>query len=40
MSSQEAEDLVEEQAMLFEEHKEYLIETWNEKSDQKSKTEG
>jgi glycosyltransferase involved in cell wall biosynthesis len=39
MSSQEAEALVEEQAMRFEEHKEYLIEIWNEKSAQKGKTE-
>jgi glycosyltransferase involved in cell wall biosynthesis len=40
MSSQEAEDLVEEQAMRFEEHKDYLIKIWNEKSAQKGKTEG
>ncbi|MEJ2724654.1 MAG: glycosyltransferase family 2 protein [Deltaproteobacteria bacterium] len=38
MSSQEAEALVEEQAMQFEEHKDYLIKIWNEKSAQKGKT--
>jgi hypothetical protein len=32
MSSQEAEDLVEEQAVKFEEHKDYLIEAWDKKS--------
>jgi len=32
MSSQEAEDLVEEQALNFEDHKDYLIELWDEKS--------
>ena len=39
MSSQEAEALVEEQAMKFEEHKDYLIKIWNKKSAQKGKTE-
>lgn len=34
MSSPEAEDLVEEQATIFEDQKEYLIQAW----DQKSKT--
>jgi len=34
MSSQEAEDLVEEQALKFEEHKDYLIKVWDEKSAQ------
>jgi glycosyltransferase involved in cell wall biosynthesis len=38
MSSQEAEALVEEQALRFEEHKDYLIKIWNEKSAQKGKT--
>jgi len=35
MSSQQAEDLVEEQAAQFEEHKDYLIKVWEEKHDQK-----
>jgi len=39
MSSQEAEALVEEQAMKFEEHKDYLIKIWNEKSAQKGNPE-
>jgi hypothetical protein len=32
MSSEEAEALVEEQARSFEEHKDYLIKVWDEKS--------
>ena len=32
MSSQEAEKLVEEQALEFEEHKDYLIQVWEEKN--------
>ena len=36
MSSQEAEALVEEQAVRFEEHKDYLIKVWNQKSKQKT----
>jgi hypothetical protein len=32
MSSQDAEALVEEQALEFEEHKDYLIKVWEEKS--------
>jgi len=32
MSSQEAEGLVEEQAKSFEEHKDYLVRVWDEKS--------
>ncbi|MBW2040168.1 MAG: glycosyltransferase [Deltaproteobacteria bacterium] len=32
MSSQEAEALVEEQALRFEEHKDYLIKVWDKKS--------
>jgi len=35
MSSQEAEALVEEQALKFEEHKDYLIKAWNEKAEKK-----
>ena len=31
MSSQEAEDLVEEQALKFEKQKDYLIQVWDEK---------
>jgi hypothetical protein len=31
MSSQEAEELVEEQAVKFEEQKEYLIQVWDQK---------
>lgn len=34
MSSAEAENLVEEQALKFEEHKEYLVKVWEEKSVQ------
>jgi hypothetical protein len=34
MSSQEAEELVEDQALKFEEHKDYLIEAWDRKSPQ------
>jgi glycosyltransferase involved in cell wall biosynthesis len=37
MSSQEAEALVEEQAVKFEEQKEYLIRIWDKKTDEKSK---
>jgi hypothetical protein len=39
MSSQEAETLVEEQAALFETHKNYLIQVWDEKSAQAAKTD-
>jgi glycosyltransferase involved in cell wall biosynthesis len=35
MSSQEAEALVEEQALQFEEHKDYLIKVWNAKMESK-----
>lgn len=31
MSSEEAEELVEEQALLFEEQKGYLIRVWDDK---------
>jgi glycosyltransferase involved in cell wall biosynthesis len=34
MSSQDAEDLVEEQALKFEAHKDYLIQVWEEKATQ------
>jgi hypothetical protein len=37
MSSEEAEALVEEQAVKFEEHKDYLIKVWDEKSAEKMK---
>jgi glycosyltransferase involved in cell wall biosynthesis len=37
MSTQEAEALVEEQAVNFEEQKDYLIKVWDEKSAEKSK---
>lgn len=37
MSSQEAEDLVEEQAAKFEEHKEYLIKVWDQRFKEKTK---
>ncbi len=37
MSSQEAEDLVEEQALKFEEQKNYLIKVWDEKSTEKAR---
>jgi len=36
MSSQEAEELVEDQALKFEEHKDYLIKVWDQKSPQGS----
>jgi glycosyltransferase involved in cell wall biosynthesis len=35
MSSKEAESLVEEQAQMFEEHKNYLIEVWDKKTKEK-----
>lgn len=35
MSSQEAEELVEEQAQRFEQHKDYLIKVWDKKSREK-----
>jgi len=38
MSSAEAEDLVEEQALKFEDHKDYLVKVWDEKSVQAAKT--
>jgi hypothetical protein len=38
LSSREAEDLVEEQAVRFEEQKGYLINVWDEKSSQTAKT--
>ena len=34
MSTQEAEDLVEEQAQRFEERKEYLVKMWNKKAEE------
>jgi len=34
MSSQEAEALVEEQALKFEKQKDYLIQIWDQKSAQ------
>jgi glycosyltransferase involved in cell wall biosynthesis len=37
MTSEEAEALVEEQAVEFEEQKDYLIKVWNEKSKEKNK---
>jgi glycosyltransferase involved in cell wall biosynthesis len=39
MSSQEAEELVEEQALNFEEQKDYLRKVWDEKSAEKLKAE-
>jgi hypothetical protein len=33
MSSREAEELVEEQAVRFEEQKDYLIKIWDQKSE-------
>jgi glycosyltransferase involved in cell wall biosynthesis len=38
MSSTEAEALVEEQASMFEKHKDYLIKVWDEKSAEKLKS--
>jgi glycosyltransferase involved in cell wall biosynthesis len=40
MSSQEAEALVEEQAVKFEEQKDYLIKAWDQKSVEKAKAQG
>jgi glycosyltransferase involved in cell wall biosynthesis len=37
MTSQEAENLVEEQAVKFEEQKDYLIQVWEQKNSQKAK---
>ncbi|MBE9573314.1 MAG: glycosyltransferase family 2 protein [Proteobacteria bacterium] len=39
MSSQEAEELVEDQALKFEEHKDYLIKVWDQKSAQEVSTD-
>jgi glucosylglycerate synthase len=39
MSSQEAEALVEEQAVQFEENKNYLVRVWNEKAETAAKAE-
>jgi len=39
MSSQEAEALVEDQAVKFEEQKDYLIKVWDEKSEEKAKAQ-
>jgi glycosyltransferase involved in cell wall biosynthesis len=38
MTSHEAEELVEEQAIRFEENKEYLIKVWDEKSNQRARS--
>ena len=38
MSSAEAENLVEEQALKFEDHKDYLVKVWDEKSAQQATT--
>jgi len=40
MSFQEAEALLEEQAMRFEEHKGYLVKVWDKKSKQKMGSQG
>ena len=40
MSSLEAEALVEDQAVRFEEQKDYLIRVWKEKSDEREKEQG
>ena len=40
MSSQEAEALVDEQAVKFEEQKDYLIKVWDQKNREKVKAEG
>ena len=39
MSSLEAEELVEEQAVKFEEQKEYLIQVWDQKFSEKDRVE-
>jgi len=39
MSSQAAEELVEEQATKFEDHKDYLVQTWNQKFAERSNPE-
>jgi hypothetical protein len=36
MTSSQAEELVEEQAPIFEDYKDYLIQVWDEKSTGKS----
>ena len=36
MTSQEAEELVEDQALKFEEHKDYLIKAWDQKSSKEA----
>ncbi|MFZ7112711.1 MAG: glycosyltransferase family 2 protein [Desulfatiglandales bacterium] len=38
MSSQGAEELVEEQAIKFEDHKDYLVQIWNQKYTERSTT--
>ena len=38
MSYQEANALVEEQALEFEEHKDYLIKVWDEKTTSQTST--
>jgi len=35
MSSSEAEEVVEEQAQVFEEYKDYLIQVWDQKEKEK-----
>ena len=40
MSTKEAEALVEEQAVKFEENKAYLIKVWDERSAEKAKAQG
>jgi hypothetical protein len=40
MSSAEAEDLVEEQALLFEQYKDYLVEVWDRKHRERQLSQG
>jgi len=35
MSSSQAEEVVEEQAQIFEDYKDYLIQVWDERAKQK-----
>ncbi|MEE9611236.1 MAG: hypothetical protein V3W19_08290 [Desulfatiglandales bacterium] len=39
MSSQEAEELVEEQVLKFEEQKDYLVKVWDQKAAEKDRVE-
>ena len=40
MTSSQTEELVEEQAQVFEDHKDYLIQVWNQKTTEKAQDKG